>query len=87
MFELDDTERKILKRLRDQHNNWKSIRLMISIFSAICIVISMFLEQETILLLTIGAFGLSYSLGSWHGRPEISLLLKYVEANIKKEET
>ena len=30
-------------------------------------------------MLAISAYGLSYSLGAWNGRPEVSLLLKVID--------
>ena len=85
MLELDDQEKKILKQLSRQHKHWKSTRLIIVIFSTLSIISAIFLESQWIFLLVIGGWGLSYVLSSWHGRPEISLLLKCVEANMKQE--
>lgn len=82
---LTEEEKKMVAWLRRQHKNWKSTRVIILICSVMIIGISIYfyLKGENgwhlIPLFITAVYCLSYSLGSWSGRPEIFLLLKIVD--------
>ncbi len=84
-MELTEADLKMIKWLRRQHVGWRSTRVITAIGSAVAVGWSAlaWLQGEStagvIALAAMGFFGLSYSLGGWAGRPEISLLLKLVE--------
>jgi hypothetical protein len=85
-MKFTNEERQMITWLRKQHEGWRSVRMIILVASLLC---AAFAAHEilqsgfgalTILLIVIAAYGASYTLGSWAGRPEVSLLLKLVEA-------
>ena len=86
MLQLTDQDKKILKHLKLLHEGWRSIRIIILISSIGMVILSAFFNVERLFLLAGGIYGLSYSIAGWHGRPEISLLFKCVEA-ITTDET
>ena len=83
---FSEDEQKMIKWLRRQHEYWRSTRmitLICSIGLLVYAVRGLFhgeLDSGTVALFGAAAYGLSYSLGSWPGRPEVSLLLKLVDA-------
>ncbi len=90
-MELSEADLKMIDWLRRQHDGWRSTRVITAVGSAIALVWAThaLLQGETvagvIALMGMGAFGLSYSVGCWAGRPEISLLLKLVEQHRNEE--
>ncbi len=84
-MELTEADLKMIKWLRRQHAGWRSTRVITAVGSAIMVGWSglAWLHGESAIAVValgcMGVFGLSYSLGCWAGRPEISLLLKLVE--------
>jgi hypothetical protein len=89
-MEFSKEEERMISWLRRQHENWRSTRAIILIVSVGLIGLSGLLwwQGETpwhyLLLFVIAVYGLSYTLGSWSGRPEISLLLKLIEERREK---
>jgi hypothetical protein len=90
-MQLDDADLKMLRWLRRQHESWPMTRLIILACSAASVAyagwltFSDYFDFQAGFFLVIGGYGLSYTLGSWSGRPEVSLLLKLVEANMPDE--
>ena len=84
-MELSEADLKMLKWLRRQHENWRTTRLITALGSGVVGVFALFGALTgaslfaVVALVAISTFGLSYSLGCWSGRPEISLLLKLVD--------
>lgn len=84
-----EQDMKMVSWLRKQHAGWKTTRVITLIFSIIGFIfaVSIFLDGKqaiaAIPLLAIACGGLSYTLGSWSGRPEISLLLKLIDQDEK----
>lgn len=79
-------EEKMIAFLRRQHTGWPAVRVITLTAALIC---GFFAMQEylaagitamTALLFAIAAMGMSHTLGSWAGRPEVSLLLKLADA-------
>jgi len=75
---LNENERKMVAHLRRQHEGWPTIRWIILLCSFVALAWSLY-EPDQIASLAISFYGLSYSLGGWKGRPEVSLLLKIVD--------
>jgi hypothetical protein len=79
-------EEKMISWLQRQHAGWRTTRIITLVASALagCISAWEFFSAGfgalPLLLLVVATFGLSHTLGSWAGRPEISLLLKLVES-------
>ena len=84
-------ERQMIAWLRKQHAGWRTVRIIILVSSCICgaFTIAEFLRGGSQWLFpgVMAAYGLSYTLGSWHGRPEVSLLLKLIEAQQEEKES
>ena len=82
-MEFTKEEFKMIAHLKRQHAGWKSTRVIILIFSLVMIGFGISLwntsPPSSILFLGIASGSLSYCLGGWAGRPEVSLLLKLVE--------
>ena len=84
-MEFSNEEKKMIRWLRRQHENWRSTRLilLISCIGLVGLSVCFWLRGETswhyMPLFFVAIYGLSYTLGSWAGRPEISLLLKLLE--------
>lgn len=87
-MQFTDDDQKMIDWLRKQHAAWPAIRMIILVSSLLTAVLLGWLllsgsEGDPVgvfgLYAVLAAWGLSYSLGSWAGRPEISLLLKLVE--------
>ena len=87
-MEFTKEEFKMIAHLKRQHAGWKSTRVIILISSLglIAFGISLWNTSPPSLILFWGlASGcLSYCLGGWAGRPEVSLLLKLVEERQKQ---
>lgn len=88
-MQFSDADLKMLEWLRKQHASWSAIRMIILVCSVLTMLLavwSLFSRSGSdpaeiwLLYLVLAAGGMSYTLGSWAGRPEISLLLKLVEA-------
>lgn len=90
-MELNDSEKRMLRWLRGQHENWKSTRVIItvcSVFLLIGAIWGIYRGESTYSIvpwLALGGFGLSYSVACWSGRPEISLLLKLAEEAMSQQ--
>ena len=85
-MEFTTDELKMLSRLKVQHAGWKRVRIIILVCSLGMLLLgirALYSSPEmylcAILLVGLAAGGLSYCIGGWAGRPEISLLLKLVE--------
>lgn len=87
-MQFSDDDLKMIEWLRKQHVNWSGIRMIILVCSILTMVMtgwSLFSGDEnhsaevSLLYIVLAAGGMSYTRGSWAGRPEISLLLKVVE--------
>jgi hypothetical protein len=86
-MEFTADELKMLSLLKGQHAGWKRVRIIILVCSLglllLGIIRALYSSPEidlcAILLVGLSARGLSYCIGGWAGRPEISLLLKLVE--------
>lgn len=85
-MQFNEDEEKMILWLCRQHAGWKTMRVIILVSAIICLCFAIFeliyngLGASTVLYLIVGSSGLSYSLGSWSGRAEVSLLLKLIEA-------
>ncbi len=85
-MQFTNEDRKMIAWLRKQHEGWRSVRIIILVASLLCgaFAVQEFLKHGfgalPLLLILIAAYGTSYTVGSWAGRPEVSLLLKLVEA-------
>ncbi|GHU09529.1 hypothetical protein AGMMS50225_10550 [Betaproteobacteria bacterium] len=85
-MQFTEEEKKMIAWLRQQHEGWRSVRIIILIASMMCALFAAWDIFKTgfgahpLVLIVIAAYGASYTLGSWAGRPEVSLLLKLVEA-------
>jgi hypothetical protein len=84
-MELTAADLKMINWLKRQHAGWRSTRVTTAV-GAVAVLLwagSAWMHGEPssgiVALVGMGAFCLSYSLGSWSGRPEISLLLKLIE--------
>jgi hypothetical protein len=85
-MQFTNEERQMIAWLRKQHEGWRSVRMIILVASLLCVafaaseIVQSGFGALPLLLIVIAAYGGSYTLGSWAGRPEVSLLLKLVEA-------
>jgi hypothetical protein len=85
VMELSAADLKMIGWLKRQHAAWRSTRVITAIGAVVMLVWAglAWLRGEPssgiIALVGMAGFCLSYSLGSWSGRPEISLLLKLIE--------
>ncbi|MCW5200941.1 hypothetical protein VU07_03950 [Desulfobulbus sp. F4] len=90
IMKFTEEEQKMIALLRNQHENWRAIRVIILVSSCICgaFAIDEFFRGGSQWLFpgVMAAYGLSYTLGSWSGRPEISLLLKLIEEQDNKQQ-
>lgn len=84
-MQFTNEEKQMIAWLRKQHEGWRGVRMIILVASLICAAFAAWeifhsgLGALPLLLILIAAYGTSYTLGSWAGRAEISLLLKLVE--------
>ncbi|MDQ5769024.1 hypothetical protein [Thiothrix subterranea] len=87
-MQFSDDDLKMIEWLRKQHANWPGVRMIILVCSILTMVLAGWLlfsgdegySEALVLYVVLAAAGMSYTLGSWAGRAEISLLLKLVEA-------
>ena len=85
-MQFNEDEMRMVRWLRRQHAGWRSVRSIIVTCSTISAVYGIWLATRTgftvepTFLLVLAGYGLSYTLGSWSGRAEVSLLLKLIEA-------
>lgn len=92
-MQLTREEQKMVELLRRQHASWRTTRAIILICSLACAAFAIWefatngFEAMPLLLTMIATYGSSYVLGSWSGRPEISLLLKVIESNTHGSQT
>jgi len=75
-MEFNDRERKMYQWLQQQDAGWPIIRWIIVIASSACLLAYLFGSRSDTVFFIVGLGGLSYTLGSWSGRAEVSLLLK-----------
>lgn len=84
-MQFTNEEKQMIAWLRKQHEGWRGVRMIILVASLICAAFAAWeifqsgLGALPLLLILIAAYGTSYTLGSWAGRADISLLLKLVE--------
>ena len=83
-MQLTEQEQKMVQRLRAQHIGWRTNRVVILIAAVIVLGQGMRLvwsgQSDLGILYCALSFGFfSYTLGSWTGRPECSLLLRLLE--------
>lgn len=89
-MEFTNEEKKMIAWLRQQHEGWRSVRMIILMSSVLCASFAAWeifrtgLGAQSLLLIVIAAYGASYTLGSWAGRPEITLLLKLIDAQERR---
>jgi hypothetical protein len=90
-MQLTEREEKMVSWLRQQHEWWWTTRVIILFFSCLLLgyVVWLYLTNTPLILyiylIFFAFFGFSHSLGSWSGRPEISLLLKLIDESQKNE--
>jgi hypothetical protein len=93
-MEFTTDELKMLSRLKAQHAGWKRVRIIILVCSFGLLLLGLVHALDTssemwlcsILLVGLAARGLSYCIGGWAGRPEISLLFKLVEEHRNEDD-
>lgn len=92
-MEFTSDDLRMISHLKVQHSGWKKVRVIILICSIAVIAMSIYeINAESpapaffnfLILIALGTGGLSYSLGGWAGRPEVSLLLKLIEERQKE---
>jgi hypothetical protein len=90
-FTTDDL--KMISHLKIRHSGWKRVRIIILVCSIGMLAMSIYglsaypSAPEGFIfvnLIALGALGLSYCVGGWAGRPEVSLLLKLIEERQKE---
>src|SRR5690348_17137287 len=85
--QFTDVELKMLRQLRLRHEGWRSTRAIILVASIAALLFALWRivrgqpDTSMVILFGLASAGLSYSLGGWSGRPEVSLLLKLAEAH------
>jgi hypothetical protein len=88
VMEFTKEEQKMIEWLRNQHKGWRTTRMITLVASCMCGVFAIFElikgGSQWLVLGLICSYGTSYTLGSWHGRPEISLLLKLIDERQKE---
>jgi ATP-dependent Clp protease adapter protein ClpS len=86
-MQFTNDEMKMIRWLRTQHAAWRLVRVIILVSSLLSLGLAAWLfwfgdlSGIAITSVVVAVYGLSYTLGSWSGRPEISLLLKLVDAH------
>ena len=88
VMEFTKEERRMIVWLRHQHENWWIKRLVVLAASTVCglwgLAEFIYGMDHGMFLGMIGFYGISRTVGNWHGRPEISLLLKLIEERQKE---
>jgi len=83
-MEFSAKEQKMIRWLKLQQSHWHSTRVITLVGSLFVLLLAIFAIASGksifggIALLGMSIYGLSYTLGNWSGRPEISLLLKLI---------
>lgn len=84
-------ECRMIAWLRYQHENWRIKRLFQLAAALACLIYSLSVfvigNDLGIFVGIAGFYILSRTIGSWHGKPEISLLLKLIDERQKEERT
>ncbi len=84
-MDLTAADVAMINWLKRQHAGWRSTRVITALGAIVMLLWagSAWIHGEPssgiVALVGMGAFCLSHSLGSWSGRPEVSLLLKLIE--------
>ena len=85
-MQFTEDEMRMVRWLRRQHAGWRGVRSIIVTCSTMSAVYGIWVATrtgfniESAFYLVVAGYGLSYTLGSWSGRAEVSLLLKLIEA-------
>ena len=91
VMEFTKEERRMIAWLRYQHENWRIKRLLQIAASLACCLwgLSVFISGSDLGIFVgiAGFYIMSRTIGSWHGRPEISLLLKLIDERLEECET
>jgi hypothetical protein len=91
-MELSREEIKMIRYLRTQHEAWHQTKWIILVGGILFSAISIYgvLKSFPLLLIlpniALSAYFLSYSIGGWNGRPEISILLKLAEIFLNQKD-
>lgn len=86
-MQFTEEEKKMIAWLRQQHEGWRSIRIIIlscSVFlggMATWFYFRVGYGAYPLVLTLLALYGAGHTLGSWSGRPEVSLLLKLVQSH------
>ena len=90
-MQFTEKEKKMIRWLKLQDQQWHTTRVITLVGSILIGILAIFAFTSGnsffagISLFGMSAYGLSYTLGSWSGRPEISLLLKLLEEKEKNK--
>ena len=91
IMEFTRDELKMISLLKIRHSGWKRVRIIILVCSLGMLLLGIHALGTSpgmllcsILLVGMAGGGLSYCIGGWAGRPEISLLLKLIEERQKE---
>lgn len=90
-MKLSEQEQQMVNWLRRQHKSWRTTRAIILFCSTVFLVYAawLYFKNDTsgffIPIIFFSTYGLSYTLGSWAGRPEISLLLRLIDEQNKND--
>jgi len=88
-MDLTEKECRMLAWLRHQHETWRIKRLLQLAASIACclwgLAAFIFGSDLGIFMGIAGFYIGSRTIGNWHGRPEISLLLKLIDEQTSKE--
>jgi hypothetical protein len=91
LMEFTKEERRMIAWLRYQHENWRIKRLLQLAASLACCLwgLSAFISGSDLGIFVgiAGFYILSRTIGSWHGKPEISLLLKLIDERQKEAQS
>ena len=85
-------EEKMIAWLRRQHAAWPTTRMITLVASILSGIFSAWEFYSAgfgalpLLFLLVAVCGLSYTVGSWSGRPEVSLLLKLVDSASERKQ-
>lgn len=88
-MKLSEQEEKMVAWLRRQHAGWRTTRVIILVCSLGLLGYAVWLHLSGqsawffLPIVAMAAYGLSYTLGSWSGRPEVWLLLKLIDEQQK----
>lgn len=88
-MQLNEQEEKMVDWLRKQHKAWRMNRAIILVgalfmlYQGVRILWSGQSQDLSLIYFAFSFYFFSYTLGSWSGRPEISLLLRLIEEKKK----